>query len=99
MIHEEQLKIIQDLMLKYREAKEEYIFEAIKVLRSFYSTLTEPMLTKDPQVQADSSPDPELYNELWQQLMDDLIIIFTELENIESLTLNNFNYIPNNCSS
>jgi hypothetical protein len=51
MIHEEQLKIIQNLMLKYKETKEEYLFKQIleriddaligmvcKIAKTFYFT-------------------------------------------------------------
>jgi len=72
--------------------REEFLFEATKLLGEFYKDLTEPQMeVKD--VRVDGLPDPSVYNELWQQLLDDLTIIFSELENIESLTVANFNYI------
>ena len=75
------------------QTKEEYLFEAIKVVKSYYLQLLEPQLEKSPHTFRDNIPDAETFNRVWQQLLDDLTIIFTELENIESLTLNNFNFI------
>jgi hypothetical protein len=77
------------------QTQEEYIFEAIKAIQSFYKDLTEPALGVEDvlTVREDDLPDPELYNRIWQLVLNDLITIFTELENIENLTLANFNFI------
>lgn len=77
------------------QTQEEYIFEAIKVIGTFYKDLKEPLLAVEDitEVRQDDMPDPTLYNKLWQDTLDDLITIFTELENIESLTVANFNFI------
>jgi hypothetical protein len=72
--------------------KEEYLLESVRMLGSFYKDLNEPIF-QIPTIRHDDVPDPELYTNLWQNLLDDLIVIFTELENIESLTLANFNFI------
>lgn len=75
--------------------KEHYIFEAIKVLSEFYKSLNEPRIEPEEigQVRVDDLPDASLYNQIWQEILDDLTIIFSELENIETLTLANFNYV------
>lgn len=73
------------------QTQEAYLFEAIKLLRNFYSTLNDPQL-KLPDVRANDIPDIELYQEMWDFLLDDLVIIFSEIENIESLAVSNFNF-------
>ena len=77
------------------QTKEAYINEAVNVLREFYMDLTEPRLTEsDLQlIHQDDLPDSNLYNYLWNKVLDDLITIFTELENVEQLTLANFNFV------
>jgi len=71
---------------------EQYLFEAIKMLQTFYKTLNEPQLeVPDPKV--DSYADFDEYDEVWNQILNDFLIIFSELENIETLTLSNFNFI------
>lgn len=74
------------------QTKEQYLLEAARIVTQFYKDLTEPTL-EEVDVRPDDLPDPDLYNNLWQTLIDDLSIIFTEMENIESLTLANFNFI------
>jgi hypothetical protein len=75
--------------------REQYIFETIKVINEFYKSLNEPRIETEEinQIRSDDLPDPALYNLLWNEVLDDLTIIFTELENVETLTLANFNYI------
>jgi hypothetical protein len=68
------------------------LFEAIRVLREFYRTLNEPRL-EEPEAIVNDYPDVGMYNAMWQQIMDDLTIIFTELENVETLTVANFNFM------
>lgn len=72
--------------------REQFLFESIKMVERFYRDMTEPLL-QDIQIYADSSPDPKIWNDLWQTLIDDLTIVFSELENIETLTISNFNFI------
>ena len=72
--------------------REQYLFESIKVLQEFYKTLNSPQ-TEVPSPRADDWPDFENYDKLWNQIIDDLVVIFTELENIETLSLANFNFI------
>jgi hypothetical protein len=77
------------------QTKEEYLFEAVKLIQEFYKDLNEPQIgTEDfTQIHADDLPDLSLFNQLWGKILDDLILLFTELENIEQLTLGNFNYV------
>ena len=74
------------------QTQEALLFGAIKAMHDFYETLLIPQLPV-LEVQADQLPDSEDYNLLWSKLLDDLSIIFTELENIEGLTVGNFNSI------
>lgn len=74
------------------QTQEQFITEAAKVLNTFYKDLTEPLF-EDVDVLPDSLPDPELYNRIWNNLIDDLVVLFEELENVESLTLANFNFL------
>ena len=76
------------------QTQEGYLLEAIKVLQEFYKDLNEPLLgTEDALlVRADDLPDPETFNLIWNKILDDLILLFTELENIELLTVSNFNF-------
>lgn len=74
---------------------EQYITEAVRILDEFYKSFKEPQLNKEliDTVNVDHLPDPSIYNEIWQQVINDLTTVFTELENIEDLTLANFNFI------
>lgn len=74
------------------QTKEQFLFEAIKILGEFYKALNEPRMEL-PDIRVDNLPDLEVYNKLWNEILDDLITIFTELENIETLTVANFNFI------
>jgi len=89
-------KIAKDLQVSISssgfQTQEAYLSEVIRVLNSFYRTLTSPQL-KVEDVAQDQLPNIIWYQQLWSQLLDDLTVIFTEIENIESLTVSNFNYI------
>jgi len=74
------------------KTKEAIILESIKALNSFYKSLNEPQIEVE-EITPDNLPDAEIYNELWQQLLGDLLTIFSELENVEALTVANFNFV------
>jgi len=74
------------------QTQEEYLFEATRVLREFSKELTEPQMKK-AEVLEDNLPKHTDYDDMWNRLLDDLTIIFTELENVETLVVSNFNYI------
>ena len=74
------------------QTKEEYLLESIKMLHSFYKEMKAPLL-ESGIAKADTIPNLEDYNQLWSNLLDDLTIVFAELENIESLSISNFNFI------
>ena len=77
------------------QTEEQYLLESIKILQEFYLDLSGPTLTEQDiaSIHQDDLPDPEIFNKVWTHILDDLIIIFTELENVEQLTLGNFNFI------
>lgn len=77
------------------QTQEEYVFEAVKVLNEFYRSLQEPLINEQSiaNIREDDLPDADLFNELWNQVLDDLTTVFTELENLGDLTLANFNFI------
>ncbi len=79
------------------ETQEEIISEVVRVLGDFYRDLNEPIFVPELVMEGDT-PDPVLYNRVWNRILDDLSIIFTELENLEALTLNNFNFITTESS-
>jgi hypothetical protein len=79
------------------QTEEEIITEVIRVLDGFYKDLNEPMFQPEIVMEGDI-PDPDLYNRIWNTILDDLSIVFSELENLEGLTLNNFNFITTESS-
>jgi len=74
------------------QTEEGFFLEAVRILETFYATLDTP-ITSISNVSADQLPDITIYNTLWNNLLDDLTIIFSEIENTESLTVENFNYV------
>jgi hypothetical protein len=74
------------------QTQEEYLVEAIKVLQEFYASINDPQMPV-PTLLADQLPDFNMYNDLWTKLLDDLTVVFREMENIEGLTIANFNFI------
>jgi hypothetical protein len=73
------------------QTQEGYFLEAIRILNGFYRTLNEPQI-ESPNVSQDQLPDLDIYQELWDKLLEDLTIMFTEIENVEDLTVGNFNF-------
>lgn len=71
--------------------REELVAEAANILSSFYRELGGPIFNPH-LIQPGDPPDTEQFNKELQSILDDLNILFTELENIESLVLENFNY-------
>ena len=74
------------------QTEEEVVQEALKILGSFYESLNEPGFDPE-QVSAGDLPDKDIYNDIWNSLIDDLSVVFTELENLGDLTVANFNYL------
>lgn len=79
------------------ETQEQVISEVIRIIESFYKEIDHPIFTPT-SIQEGDLPDADLYNKIWNQILDDLSIVFSELENLESLTLNNFNFVATETS-
>lgn len=77
------------------QTEEQYLFEVIKVISEFYESINQPQLTTKliEHIRVDDLPDADLYNLLWQKVIDDLTAVFLELENVGDLTVANFNFI------
>ena len=82
--------------------KEAYMAECARVLQNFYSDLHGPFF-KYEDARRDNSLIPTTnsvgedkldfdYNIVWNQLLDNLTVIFLEMENLESLSISNFNF-------
>ena len=82
--------------------KEVYMAEAAKVLQKFYSDLNAPFFQYEEALR-DGSPFPTTnsveqdkfdydYNLIWDQLIENLTILFLEMENLESLSIANYNF-------
>lgn len=72
------------------QTTEAYITEANRLLSIFQSTISKIDLGFQAVV-AETSPDLDQYNSLFQTLKDNLEITFTELESLEGVVLENFN--------
>ena len=74
--------------------REGYLDEFSRILKQMYRKLDEPILDKNviEGIRQDNLPDVELYNQLWEWVIDDLVAIFAELEGVEESTVSNFNF-------
>jgi hypothetical protein len=73
------------------QTQEEIIQEVVRTLGTFYKDLTGPILSSSP-VAAQDIPEPNTYSSLFNEVLDDLTVLFAEFENIEQLSIANFNY-------
>ena len=71
---------------------EKTVAEAVKILSEFYRRISEPNY-KPESIVADTIPDPDMFNENFQGVADDLEVVFAEFENLEGVTLGSFNYM------
>ena len=71
---------------------EKVMRNSAKVLSDFYQNLSEPGFSPR-NILPDTLPDPDVYNNQFQLIYDDLAIAFSEFENLESVVLGNFNYM------
>lgn len=72
------------------QTREAILAEATRLLSVFYTTVDSPGFIFQ-KVQPGDEPDIELYNQTFQQILDDLVILFTELETLEAVVIENFN--------
>lgn len=71
--------------------REQLVAIAANMITSFYKDLAGPLF-QPRLIQAGDPPDPDDFNANLQAVLDDLNIIFAELENVEGIILENFNY-------
>lgn len=74
------------------QTNEQVISETIRALNSLYRDLTVPAFNPEQIIYADL-PNMSDFNTVFQTILDDLTIIFTQLEGVETLSVSNFNFI------
>lgn len=94
------LASVFQVLLKARDTtsistREALIKEAIKMINSFYKQIDRPLFVP-VEIFPGSKPNPDLYNQQLQSVLDDLIVLFTELENVENVILEQFNITATN---
>lgn len=72
--------------------QEQLVSEAISLLSEYYRFLSEPNFQPINPI-VDCEPSPNDFNKNFQRILDDLTVLFTEFENIETTVLGNFNYM------
>lgn len=71
---------------------ESLLAEASKIMTDFYKKLPSPIFEAEPVAQ-DTPPTLEKFNKDFQDIFDDLTVVFDEFENMEGVVLANFNYM------
>ena len=84
------------------QTQEAYIAECNRVLGNFYKAISEPYFeyqvairdnTLSPSFNSTGSEIIEYdYNLFWQQLLDNLTVLFLEMENLEAMSIANYNF-------
>jgi hypothetical protein len=74
------------------QTQEVLLQEAMAVLKTFYSS-PEKSIFKSIPVQSMSLPDGTFYNNLWNNILADLTVLFSSLENIETIAVDAFNTV------
>jgi hypothetical protein len=72
------------------QTKEQLMQEIVSILTIFAKTLNKPIFTAPVFLTGDIA-DPNYYNQVFNNILKDLTILFTEIENLESVIVNNFN--------
>jgi hypothetical protein len=65
---------------------EKATIEALKLLSRFYQTLSGPTYTPTAQV-ANTVPYADAFNQNFQDIADDLEVVFSEFENLETVVI------------
>lgn len=88
--------LLERLRVKYESGsystEQEVISEFLSAINIFYQDLKTPFLTLRP-VKEGELPDSVKYNELFDELENDLQIAFRELDTLEKMVIKNFNYM------
>ena len=71
---------------------EKTLSEAMSLLGKYYREIALPNLAP-VKISPDTPPDPDLMNNMFTQIGDDLDVVFSEFENLEGVILGNFNYM------
>lgn len=66
--------------------------EAYKKISKFYKKMGEAQFTPE-KVYPNTAPDYEIYNQNLEEIDDDLNVLFSEMENLETAVLESFNYM------
>jgi hypothetical protein len=74
------------------QTNEQIISETIRVLNFLYRDLTAPTFNPSQIIYADL-PNVSDFNLAFQTILDDLTVIFNQLERTETLSVSNFNFI------
>ena len=77
--------------------REAYLRESAKMISTFYQNLSKPNFVPE-EILSGTLPDMAEYNGMFMAILDDLQILFAELENVEALVLGNFNATVTNTS-
>ena len=84
------------------QTQEAYIAECNRVLGNFYKLISEPHFNYEAALK-DTSSAPSFnsntaniidydYNLFWEQLLDNLTVLFLEMENLEAMSIANYNF-------
>src|SRR3990167_10016462 len=92
------LRALGSLLEEKRQAgsiqtSQEFFEEAFGLISSFYRDMGEPNLSDPVLTQKGFSPDTRDFKSNFQKLRTDLLLLFSEMENIEGLSIDSFNYM------
>ena len=84
------------------QTQEAYIAECNRVLGNFYKLIQEPHFNYEAAIK-DNTLTPSFnsntsnlidydYNLFWEQLLDNLTVLFLEMENLETMSITNYNF-------
>lgn len=85
-------KLVENKATENIQTEENLLIDAFSILKTFYSTPGKSIF-KYNKVFPDTPVDKNFYNKLWEDILDDLTILFSALENIETAEVENFNFI------
>lgn len=74
------------------DTMEEVVAEAAAILSKFYKYLSTPSFNP-VEIRADAIPYPDVFNNHFSQILDDLTVLYAEFENLEGVVIGEFNYM------
>jgi hypothetical protein len=75
-----------------QQTREAIVTEAVRLLSTFYKTVNSPQFKPVPAISG-TKPELEEYNTAFEEIKDDVEILFAELENLEAVVVEQFNLI------